>query len=119
MPPQRHIHYVNPKKEVYYTIPEEEEEEVVIPVFQVHSTYAKEKAPQQPMRMNIAPRPVLFGPSQGMMGQIRYQNRPQGYCFSCGSLDYYVNVYPFGRQGQGAPLVLPCQNCQDYGHAAP
>ena len=54
-----------------------------------------------------------------MIGQIKYQTRPQGYCFSCGNLDYYANVCPFGRQGQGAPLILPCQNCQEYGHAAP
>ena len=32
-PVQRRIHYVNPKEEVYYTIPEEEEDEVAAPVF--------------------------------------------------------------------------------------
>ena len=74
MPPQRQIHYVNLEEEVYYTIPEEDEEEVVAPIFQVHPTYRKEKAPQQPMRTNITPQPVLIGPSQDMMGQIRYQN---------------------------------------------
>ena len=36
MPAQRRIHYVNPEEEVYYTIPEEEEDEVVTPVFHVH-----------------------------------------------------------------------------------
>ena len=104
---------------MYYTIPEEEEEEVVAPVYQVHPTYGRGKAIQQPMRTNMAPQPILAGSSQGMLGQVRYQTRPQGYCFSCGSPDHYANVCPYGRQGQGAPLVLPCQNCQEYGHAAP
>ena len=98
MPPQRRIHYVNLEEEVYYTISEEEEEEVVAPVFQVHPTYERRKAPQQPMRTNIAPQPVLTGPSQSMLGQNRYPNQPQGYCFSCGSPDHYANVCPFGRQ---------------------
>ena len=30
---QRRIHYVNPEEEVYYTIPEEEDDKVVAPVF--------------------------------------------------------------------------------------
>ena len=119
LPPQRRIHYVNLEEEVYYTILEDEEEEVVGPVFQLHLTYGRGKAPQQPMRTNMASQPILTGPSQAMMGQIRYQNRPQGYCFSCGSPNHYANICPSERQGQGAPLVLPCQNCQEYGHAAP
>ena len=85
LPPQRWIHYVNPKEEVYYTIleeevyytiPEEDNEEVVAHVFQVHPTYGRGKAPQQPLRTNMALQPVLTGPSHGMMGQIRYQNCP-------------------------------------------
>ena len=76
MPPQRWIYYVNPEEEVYYTIlegevyytiPEEEEEEVVARVFQVHPTYGRGKAPQQPVRTNIAPQLVLIGLSQGML----------------------------------------------------
>ena len=63
LPPQRRIHYVNPEEEVYYTIPEEEEEEVVAPVFQVHPTYGRGKAPQQPLRTNMAPQLVLTGQS--------------------------------------------------------
>ena len=119
MPPQRRIHYVNPEEEVYYTLPEEEEEEISAPVYQIHPTYGRGKAIQQPMRMTVATQPVLAGSSQGMIGPVRYQPRPQGYCFNCGSPDHYANVCPHGRPGQGAPLVLPCQNCQEYGHAAP
>ena len=54
-PAQRKIHYVNLEEEVYYTIPEEEEDEVVALVFQVHPTYGRKKAPWQPMRTNIVP----------------------------------------------------------------
>ena len=52
---QRRIHYVNPEEEIYYTISEKEEDEVVTPVFHVHPTYRRRKAPQQPMRTNIVP----------------------------------------------------------------
>ena len=45
-PGQRRIHYVNPEEEVFYTIPEVEEDEVVAPVFEVHSTYGRGKALQ-------------------------------------------------------------------------
>ena len=45
MPPERQIHYVNLEEEVYYTIPEEDEEEVVAPVFQIHPTYGRGKVP--------------------------------------------------------------------------
>ena len=99
LPPQRRIHYVNPEEEVYYTIPKEEEEEVAAPVYQVHPTYGRGKAIEQLKRTNMTPQPILAGTSQGTLGQVRYQARPQGYCFSCGSPDHYANVCPFGRQG--------------------
>ena len=54
-PAQRKIHYVNPDEEVYFTISEEEEDEVVAPIFHVYSTYGRGKAPQQPMKTNIVP----------------------------------------------------------------
>ena len=97
-PAQRRIHYVNSEEDVYYTILEEEEDEVVALVFQVHPTYGRRKAPQQPMETNIVPRLVQTRPSQGMISQPRYPNRPQGYCYNCGSLDHYANVCAFKRQ---------------------
>jgi len=97
--------------------PEEEEEEMVAPVYQVHPTYGRGKAIQQPMQMNVPVPRVAAGTSQ--LGQPRYQNQPPAYCFNCGNPDHYANVCPFGRQGQGAPLILPCQNCKEYGRAAP
>ena len=63
LPPQRRIHYVNLEEEVYYTIPEEEDEEVVAPVFQMHPTYGRRKVPQQSLRTNMAPQPILTGSS--------------------------------------------------------
>ena len=77
------------------------------------------KAPQQPLRPSIVPQPIQTGPSQGMISQQRYPNRPQRYYYYCGSPDHYANVCPFERQGQGALLILSCQNCQEYGHMAP
>ena len=53
MPPQRWIHYVNLEEEVYYTIPQEKEDEVTTLVFQVHPTYGRGKAPQQPMKTTV------------------------------------------------------------------
>ena len=49
-----------------------------------------------------------------------YSDRPMGVCFNCGSLDHYANVCPHSKVGgQGAPLVLPCQNCHQHGHTMP
>ena len=76
LPAHRRIHYVNPKEEVYYTIPKEEEDEVVAPIFQVHPTYRRKKTPQQPMRTNIVLQPVLTRSSQGMVSQTKYPSRP-------------------------------------------
>ena len=59
------------------------------------------------------------GASQGSGIQQRYPVRPTGYCYNCGSPDHYATSCPFPRQGQGAPRILPCQNCQEYGHTAP
>ena len=74
-PAQRRIHYVNPEEEIYYTIPEEKEDEVVALVFQVHPTYGRRKAPQQPLKTNNVLRPIQTGPSQGMISQPRYSNK--------------------------------------------
>jgi hypothetical protein len=115
MPTQRRIHYVNPEEEVYYTVPEEEEDAEVAPVYQVHPTYGRGKAIQQPMRTGVAAPPT----GAGQTGQTRYPIRLPVYCFNCGNPDHYANVCPFGRGGQGAPILLPCQNCKEYGHAAP
>ena len=44
---------------------------------------------------------------------------PIGYCYNCGSPDHYATNCPFPRQGQGAPRIFLCQNCQEYGHTDP
>lgn len=115
MPAQKRIHYVNPEGEIYYTMAEEEEDTEDAFVYQVHPTYGRGKAVQQPMRTVVGAPPAGIG----QMGQTRYPVRPQVYCYNCGNPDHYSNVCPFGRGGQGAPILLPCQNCKAYGHAAP
>ena len=116
-PPQKRVHYVHPEEEVYYTYPEEEEFQVeeYQPVYQVQTTYGRGKAPIQ-----IARPPAGYRiPQNAQVGMPMYPRPTHGCCFNCGSPDHYSNNCPFGRQGQGAPRILPCQNCGEYGHSAP
>jgi hypothetical protein len=115
MPAQKRIHYVNPEEEIYYTMQEEEEDTEEALVYQVHPTYGRGKAVQHPMRTVVSAPPI----GSGQMVQARYPTRPPVYCYSCGNPDHYANACPFGKGGQGAPILLPCQNCKAYGHAAP
>jgi hypothetical protein len=110
----KRIHYVNPEGEVYVTFPEGEEDDDLNPVFQIQSSYGRGKAPQQLVRANVVPRNVQVGISPGMIPHPKLY----GFCFICGSPDHYANACPFKGQGQGAPLILPCQNCGEYGHNA-
>ena len=119
-PPQKRIQYVQPEEEVYYTYPEEGEEgEDPNLVYQVQLTYGRGRAPAPFGRTATGSRMVQPSVNQGVGMQPRYSSRPPGYCFNCGSPDHYATNCPFPRQGQGAPRILPCQNCQEYGHSAP
>jgi hypothetical protein len=119
-PPQKRIHYVQPEEDVYYTFPEEEEdEEELAQVYQVQSTYGRGRAPAAYGRTSMGIRTAQSGLGRGTGRQIGYTGRPFGYCFNCGSPEHFVSHCPFPRQGQGAPRILPCQNCQEYGHSAP
>ena len=119
-PTQKRVQFVNPEEEVYYTMAEEEEGgEDTISVYQIQPTYGRGKAVQQPSRPKVPLQVNHPGSGQGTSTQPHYPARPTGYCFNCGSPDHYANVCPFSRQGQGAPRILPCQNCQEYGHSAP
>ena len=113
----KHVHYVYPEEEIYYTIAAEEEKEV----YQVQPTYGRGKGIAVPICSNMLNRNFLPGSSQGMMMQQPMQ--PQMYpdrhivvCYGCGELGHYANNCPRNGLGQGAPRVLPCQNCQEYGH---
>jgi hypothetical protein len=99
---------------VFYTLPEPEEyEDHSNPVFQIQSGFGRGRAPQQLIRTHT-------GPAQGS-GPSGYppSKFPPGCCFVCGSPQHYANGCPYKGQGQGAPVVLPCQNCQEYGHGSP
>jgi len=98
---------------------EDSEDVETTAVFRAEPSYGRGKAPQQLMRTQYVGRPGQVGMHQGMTSQPRYPDRQIGFCFVCGSADHYANVCPFKGAGQGAPMVLPCQNCQEYGHMAP
>lgn len=118
-PHQKRIQYVQPEEEVYYTYPEEDEEdEDPAPIYQVQTTYGRGRAPTSFGRAPSGNRMGPMSTHQGVSLQPRYPSRPPGYCFNCGSPEHYAPSCPFPRQGQGAPRILPCQNCQEYGHSA-
>ena len=113
--PQKQIHFVD-EEGVFYTLPDPgDQEEHINPIFQVQTGYGRGRVPQQLIRTNANPHGVVAGSSQGNYSSSRY---PPGCCFSCGSPQHYANVCPFKGPGQGAPLMLPCQNCQEYGHGS-
>jgi hypothetical protein len=120
-PTPKRIHYVNPEEEVFYAQPEEEEEEASA-IYQVQPTYGRGKAPQLPIRPSVmVNRNYQVGPSQGtnFNNPVRFSNygdRQLGCCFICGDLNHYANTCPHRGPGQGAPLILLCRNCQEYGH---
>ena len=113
----KHVHYVYPEEEIYYTMAGEDEEEV----YQVQPAYGRGKGIAVPIRSTTLNRNYLPGSSQGMMMQqpIRapgYPERQVVVCYGCGEPGHYANSCPNRGLGQGAPRVLPCQNCQEYGH---
>ena len=113
------MQFVDTEGTVYFAMPEEgEEQEEESSVFQV--TPGRGKAPQQLFRVNNPPfRPPISGSGSGMSTQQPYSgfgDRPYGLCFVCGSPQHYANSCPSRGPGGGAPLPLPCQNCQGYGH---
>ena len=110
--PQRQVHLVDLETGVYYSVPEEELEPETNPVFRVQTTYGRGKGVTQIIRSDAGSRPLQIGISQGLTPQGRY---PVGVCWSCGDPTHFANVCP-NRGGQGAPLILPCQNCGEYGH---
>jgi Zinc knuckle len=113
--PQKQIHFVD-EEGVYYTLPDTEDyEEVVNPVFQIQAGYGRGRIPQQLIRANVNPHTAAAGSSHGNFPPSRF---PPGCCFVCGSPQHYANLCPHKGHGQGAPLVLPCQNCQEYGHVS-
>jgi hypothetical protein len=59
---QKRIHYVEPEDDIFYTILDEEEEEISA-IYQVQSTYGTGKAPQLPIQSNVMThRHCIFAP---------------------------------------------------------
>ena len=114
--PQRRVHYVDPGDEVYYTILEEQGEPKDNPVFRVQPAYGRGRGAPLQIMANPDSRTTRPGPSQGTNPPTRFVTRQFGYCFLCGSPHHYAATCPCNGQGQGAPLLLPCQNCGEYGH---
>ena len=117
----RTVQFVDAEGTVYYTMPEEEEEQLEdTSVFQVAPSQGRGKAPQQLFRVNNTPyRPQSSGSGSGTTTQhppSGYPDRQYGLCFVCGSPQHFANNCPSRGPGGGAPLPLPCQNCQGYGH---
>ena len=110
--PQRRVHLVDPEIRVYYSVPQEELEPETNPVFRVQIAYGRGKGVTQIIQSDAGARPLQIRTSQGLAPQGRY---PVGVCWSCGDPTHFANVCP-NRGGQGAPLILPCQNCGEYGH---
>ncbi len=109
----KQVHYIHPEEEIYYTLAEEEEDEV----YQIQPTYARGKAISFPVRSNVLNRNFLPGPSQGIALQTPgYPDRQIVTCYACGEPGHYANSCPYKGQLQGAPRPLPCQNCQENGH---
>lgn len=118
-PPQKRVQYVQSEEEVYYAYQDEDkEDEDPAPVYQVQTTYERGWVLAPFGRTQSGTRMVSTGVNQGLGMQPRYPSRPPGYCFNCGSPNYYAISCPFSRQGQGAPRILPCKNSQEYGHSA-
>ena len=111
----KQVHFVHPEEEIYYTLAEEEDEEI----YQIQPTYARGKTIAVPVRSNVLNRNFLPGSSQGVIVQTPgHPDRHVVTCYACGEPGHYANSCPNKGQLQGAPRTLPCQNCQEYGHQA-
>ena len=113
--PQKQVHFVDPKTGVYYTIPNEDEEPKINPVYRIQPVYGRGKGMTPLIRMDPGQRSGQIGPSQVMVPQARY---PVGVCWNCGDPGHYATSCPV-RPGQGAPLPLLCQNCGEQRHDLP
>lgn len=119
-PTTKRVQFVDQEGAVFWAEEVEEEEESPT-VYQVVSNHGRGNSsgyrPANP--------PPRLGAGRGYLPPVppRYQlypDRSTGVCYNCGAPDHYANVCPHPKVGgQGAPLVLPCQNCHQYGHAMP
>ena len=109
------MHFVNPKTGVYYTIPDEDEEPEINPVYRIQPVYGRGKGVTPLIRTDPGQRSGQIGASQVMVPQTRY---PVGICWNYRDLGHYATSCHV-RPGHGTPLPLPCQNCGEHGHELP
>ena len=112
---QKQMHFVDPEIGVYYTIPDEDDDPEINPIYRVQLVYGRGKDMTPPIKTDPGQRPSQIGSNQVMIPQIRY---PVGICWNCGDPGHYSTSYPV-RSGQGALLILPCLNYGEYGHELP
>ena len=113
--PQKQVHFVDPETRVYYTIPDEDEEPEINPVYRVQMVYGRGKGVTPLIRIDPGQRSDQIGPSQAMVQQTRY---PVGVCWNYGDPGHYATSCPV-RLGQEAPIPLLCQICGEQGHDLP
>ena len=110
--PQKQVHFVDPETGVYYTISDGKEELELNPVYRVQPVYRRDKGVTPLVRTDPRQRPGQIGSSHVMILQARY---PVGVCWTCGDPNHYSTFCHISLR-QGAPLILPCQKCGEYGH---
>ena len=135
----RRVHLVNAEGTATYWA--EEDEEVVeedSSVYQVLPSYGRGRGvtptyrtPNPPLRQPgykptfqppAYPHQAYHPFSTGVAPTSTPYSVPSGtpVCFNCGSPYHFANNCDQSRRGgQGAPLELPCRNCQHYGHDEP
>ena len=112
--PQKQVHFVDLETRVYYTIPDEDEEPEVNPVYCVQPVYGRGKGVTPLIRIDLGQKSGQIGPSQ-----VEVQQRfPVGVCWNCGDPSRYASACPV-RARQGAPIPLSCQNCGEQEHDLP
>ena len=102
--PQKQVHFVDLEIGVYYTIPDEDEDLEINPIYRVQPVYRRGKGVTPLIRTDPGQRPSQIGSSQVMIPQTRY---PVGVCWNCRDPGHYSTSCPV-RPGQGALLTLLC-----------
>jgi hypothetical protein len=115
---RRSVQFVDPETGVYYTIPEEEDDEEMQPVYQIQPGYGRGRG-QAPRPQVATPRSFpRVGSSANPGNQLTGYAERVIYCYKCGGPGHYANSCLLPSSQQGGMLQLPCQNCGKYGHTA-
>ena len=88
--PQKQVHFVDLETGVYYTIPDEDEEPEVNPVYRVQPVYGRGKGVTPLIRTDPGQKSGQIGPSQVVV----QQRFPVGVCWNCGDPNHYASACP-------------------------